>query len=72
MKYLVQLKFFTLTSYFLCCRLLGDFLLPTSNILPLTHKDLFAIMKYIGLRYQAIDACSNDHIIYYGQYVLET
>ena len=25
-------------------------------------------MKEIGTEYQAIDACPNDHIIYYGQY----
>ena len=25
-------------------------------------------MKEIGMEYQAIDACPNDHIIYYGQY----
>ena len=29
-------------------------------------------MKEIGMEYQAIDACPNDHIIYYGQYALET
>jgi hypothetical protein len=29
------------------------------------------IMKEIGMDYQAIDACHNDHIIYYGQYALE-
>jgi hypothetical protein len=29
------------------------------------------IMKEIGMDYQAIDACPNDHIIYYGQYELE-
>jgi hypothetical protein len=28
-------------------------------------------MKEIGMEYQAIDACTNDHIIYYGQYALE-
>ena len=28
-------------------------------------------MKEIGMDYQAIDACPNDHIIYYGQYTLE-
>jgi hypothetical protein len=27
----------TLTSYLLCCRLLGEFLLPSSNILPRTY-----------------------------------
>jgi hypothetical protein len=29
------------------------------------------IMKEIGMEYHAIDACPNDHIIYYGQYALE-
>ena len=24
-------------------------------------------MKEIGVEYQSIDACPNDHIIYYGQ-----
>jgi hypothetical protein len=28
-------------------------------------------MKEIGMDYEAIDACPNDHIIYYGQYALE-
>ena len=28
-------------------------------------------MKEIGMVYQAIDACPNDHIIYYGQYASE-
>ena len=28
-------------------------------------------MKEIGMEYQAIDACPNDHIIYYGHYALE-
>jgi hypothetical protein len=28
-------------------------------------------MKEIGMDYQVIDACPNDHIIYYGQYALE-
>ena len=25
-------------------------------------------MKEIGMDYQSIDACPDDHIIYYGQY----
>jgi hypothetical protein len=29
-------------------------------------------MKDIGMEYQAIDACPNDHIIYYKQYEFET
>ena len=28
-------------------------------------------MKEIGVEYQAIDACPNDHIVYYGQFALE-
>jgi hypothetical protein len=28
-------------------------------------------MKEIGMEYQAIDACPNDNIIYYGKYALE-
>ena len=60
----LRLIFFTLTSYLLCCRLLGEFLLPSSNILPRTYQDLHAIMKDIGMDYQTIDACPNDHIIY--------
>jgi hypothetical protein len=55
-------------NFFLCCRLLGDFLLPSSNTLPHTYQELSLIMKDIGMEYQAIDACPNDHIIYYGQH----
>ena len=29
------------------------------------------IIKEIGMDCQVIDACPNDHIIYYGQYALE-
>jgi hypothetical protein len=70
MQYLV-LIFFTLTSYILHCRLLGEFILPSSNTLPRTYRELSTIMKDIGMEYQAIDACPDDHIIYYGQYALE-
>jgi hypothetical protein len=56
----------------LCYRLLGEFLLPSSNILPRTYRGLHAIMKYIGMDYQTIDACPNDHIIYYGQHASKT
>ena len=28
-------------------------------------------MKEFGMEYQDIDACPNDHIIYYGKYALE-
>ena len=50
-----------------CCRLLGEFILPPSNNLPRTTQEVFLIMKEIGVEYQSIDACPNDHIIYYGQ-----
>jgi hypothetical protein len=52
--------------------LLGEFLLPSSNILPHTYQGLHAIMKDIGKDYQTIDACPNDHIIYYGQHASKT
>jgi hypothetical protein len=71
MQYL-QLLFFTLTSYFLCFRLLGEFWLPLSNILPRTYRDLHAIMKDIGMEYQSIDARPDNHIIYYGKHVSKT
>ena len=66
MIYIVYISFFCQ-----CCRLLGEFLLPPSNNLPRTCREVFLIMKEIGMDYQAIDACPNDHIIYYGQYALE-
>lgn len=62
---------FTLTYCLEFCRLLGDVLLSTSNIFPCTYREISVIMKEIGMDYQAIDACPNDHIIYYGQYELE-
>jgi hypothetical protein len=67
-----MINILTLTSCLLCCRLLGEFLLPLSNILPRTYRGLHAIMKDIGMDYQTIDACPNDHIIYYGQHDSKT
>jgi hypothetical protein len=61
---------FTLTYYLEFCRLLGDVILSMLNILPCTYREIFVIMKEIGMDYQAIDACPNDSIIYYGQYEL--
>ena len=61
----LRLIFFTLTNYFECWRLLGEFWLPLLNILPHTYQYLYSIMKYVGLEYKSIDACPNDHIIYY-------
>ena len=46
-------------------------MLPSSNILPRTYQGFHAIMKDIGMDYQTIDACPNDHIIYYGQHALK-
>jgi hypothetical protein len=63
-----MINILTLTSCLLCSRLLGEFLLPSSNILPHTYRGLHAIMKDIGMDYQTIDACPNDHIIYYRQH----
>ena len=63
MTYIVYISIFCQ-----CCRLLGEFLLPPSNNLPRTCREVLLIMKEIGMEYQAIFACPNDHIIYYGQY----
>jgi hypothetical protein len=52
--------------------LLGEFLLPSSNVLPRTYRGLHAIMKDIGMDYQTINACPNEHIVYYGQYASKT
>ena len=50
-------------AYFFCCRLIGEFLLPPSNVLPRSYRELCAFMKYIGMEYQTIDACPKNHII---------
>jgi hypothetical protein len=65
----VRLIFFTLTSIdFFCCRLLAEFILPSSNVLCHTYQDLHSIMKDIGMDHQAIHACPDDHIPYYGEH----
>jgi hypothetical protein len=46
-------------------------MLASSNILPRTYRYLHALMKHIGMEYQSIDSCSDDHIIYYGQHALK-
>jgi hypothetical protein len=64
----VCLIVFTLTSIdFLCCRLLGEFMLPPSNVLCHTYQYLHAIMKDTRMEYQYIHACTDDHILYYGE-----
>ena len=50
------------------CRLLGHILLPSSNNLPHTYQELTLVMRDLGMEYEAIDTCLNDHIIYYGQH----
>ena len=52
--------------------MLGEFSLPSSNILPHTYRGFHVIMKDIGMNYQTIDACPNDHIIYYGEHASKT
>ena len=46
-------------------------MLPPSNILPRTYQDLSSIMKEIGMHYEEIHACPNDHVIYYNQHEFE-
>jgi hypothetical protein len=48
--------------------LIGEYFLPSPNKLPCAYRELSSILKEIGMEYQAIDACPNDQIIYYGQY----
>ena len=55
-------------TFFCCCRLIGEFLLPLSNVLPHSYRELCAIMKHIGMEYQTIDACPKDHVIYHKEY----
>ena len=56
----------------ICCSLIAEFLLPPSNILPRTYRDLSSIMKEIGMQYEAIHAYPDDHVIYYNQHEFET
>ena len=52
--------------------MIGEYLILPSNKLPRTYRDLKNIMNYVGMDYQAIDACPNDHILYYNQYEFAT
>ena len=52
--------------------MIAEFLLPPSNILPRTFRDLSSIMKEIGMQYEAIHACPDTHVVYYNQYEFET
>ena len=68
----VPLILFILTTYIFFCRLIGEFLLPPSNILPCSYQELAAVMKDIGMKYEAIHVCPNDHIIYYKEHEFAT
>ena len=52
--------------------MIDEFLLPPSNILPCTYRDLSSIMKDIEMHYEAIHACLDDHVIYYNQHEFAT
>ena len=52
--------------------MIAEFLLPPSNILPHTYQYLSSIMKEIGIQYEGIHACLDDHVIYYNQHEFET
>lgn len=52
--------------------MIGEFLLPPSNILPRSYQELSAVMKDIQMDYEEIHACPNDHIIYYKEHEFAT
>ena len=52
--------------------MIAEFLLPPSNILPHTYRDLSAIMKEIGMHYEPIHAFLDEHVIYYNQHEFAT
>ena len=75
MKHVSLILFIYCINYFftlICCSSIAEFLLPPSNILPHTYQDLSVMMKEIGMQYEPIDACPDDHIIYYKKHEFET
>ena len=52
--------------------MIAELLLPSSNILPRTYRDLSSIMKKIGMHYESIHARPDDHVIYYNQHEFAT
>ena len=64
----IPLLFIMLTIHIFCCRLIGEFLLPPSNIVPHLYQKLSTIMDQIGMKYQTIHLCPNNHILYHKQY----
>ena len=75
MKCVSLILFIYYINYFLILiffSLIIEFLLPLSNILPCTYRDLSSIIKDIGMHYEAIHACLDDHVIYYNQHEFAT
>ena len=68
----IQLIFIILTMHICCCRLTSEFLLPPSNILPRSYWELSNIMDQIGMKYQTMHACPNDHILYHNKHEFVT
>ena len=70
MKRVSLILFIYYINYFFSffCSLIAEFLLPPSKILPRIYRDLSSIMKEIGMNYEAIHACLNDHVIYNNQH----
>ena len=73
MKHVLLILFiYYINNFYFFCSLIAEFLLPPSNILPRTYQDLSSIMKEIGMHYEAIHACPDDHVIYYNQHEFAT
>ena len=72
MKCVSLILFIYYINYFFLCSLIAEFLLPPSNILPRTYRDLSSLMKEIGMHYEAIYACPDDHVIFYNQHEFAT
>ena len=64
----IPLVLIILINHTWCCRLIGEFLLPPSNILPHSYRKLSTIVNQIGMKYLIIHACINDHILYHKQH----
>ena len=62
------IKIFYTNNLYFFCRLIGDYLLPPSNVLPRSYQELCATMRHIGIEYQSIDACTQDHVIYHKEH----
>ena len=61
MKFLLLILFIYYINYIFIflCSLITEFLLPLSNILPRTYRDLSAIMEELGMHYEQIHADYN-------------